>query len=173
MHVTRQHHQLGALGLDDLVLLGFHLLFGGSGHREVVKGHVVAGRQLVKLTVVADDGANVQRQQTTFPAKQQVIQAVAFFADHDHGAHRLGGGVKVPFHAKSLGKFAPLRCQRRAIGPSTGELNAHEKQTCVVVVVLGRFFNIAPMLEQKARHGVHDAGSVGARQGQDVGRGHG
>ncbi len=96
LHVTRQHHQLGAFSLDDLVLLGFGLRLVVFGHRDVVEGHVVAGRQLVKLTVVADDGADVQRQQATFPAEQQVVQAVTFFADHDHGSHRLGGGVQVP-----------------------------------------------------------------------------
>jgi hypothetical protein len=41
-------------------------------------------------------------------------------------------------------------------------LNAHEKQTRVVVVVLRGFFNVAAAFQQKARDSVHDARSVGA-----------
>ena len=51
LHVTRQHHQLGAFRLNDLVLFGFGLGFVGRSHRNVVKRNVVAGRQLVLLVL--------------------------------------------------------------------------------------------------------------------------
>jgi hypothetical protein len=81
--------------------------FGGGGDRDVVKRHVVAGRQLVKLAVVADDGANVQRQQAAFPAKQQVVEAMPLFADQDDGAHGLVLCVQLAIAScKRLGKRA-------------------------------------------------------------------
>jgi hypothetical protein len=44
-----------------------------------------------------------------------------------------------------------------------GKLHPHEEQAGVVVVVLGGFFDVAAALQQKARHGVHDA----RRSGQE------
>ena len=41
-----------------------------------------------------------------------------------------------------------------------------------MVVVLGRFFDVAPAFEQKARDGMHDAGAVGAGKGEYVSGGH-
>ena len=47
--------------IDLLVnMMGFGLV--GGGDENMMKGHVVAGRQLVKLTVVADNGPNVDGQ---------------------------------------------------------------------------------------------------------------
>ena len=48
------------------------------------------------------------------------------------------------------------------------KLHTHEKQACVVVAVLGSFFNIAAVLQQKTGHGVNDAHAVRAGQSQDV-----
>ena len=111
LHVARQHHQFCTFGLDDLVLPGFGLLFGGRRDRDMVKRHVVTRGQLVKLAVVAHDGANVQREQAALPAEQQIVQAMAFLADHEHGAHAVGRGVQVPLHLEALGKFAPLHTE--------------------------------------------------------------
>ena len=63
-----------------------------------MKRNVVAGRQLVKLTVVTHNGADVDGQQAAFPAKQQIVQAMAFFADQNDGRHGLGGVVQIPSH---------------------------------------------------------------------------
>jgi len=172
MHVARQHHQLGAFGLDDLQLPRLGLGLGVGRDRDVVKGHVVAGGQLVELAVVAHDGADVQRQQARLPAEQQVVQAMAFLADHEHRAHGLAGGVQLPAHLKALRKSPQLLAQRAGV-QRAGELHPHEEQAGVVVVVLGRLFDVAAALEQKAGDGVHDAGAVGAGEGQDIGRAHG
>jgi len=53
-----------------------------------------------------------------------------------------------------------------------GKLHAHEKQAGVVVVVLGRFLDVAAALQQETRDGMHDARTVRAREGEDVGRVH-
>ena len=92
----------------------------------MMEGDVVAGRQLVKVLMIGGDGDNLDRQQTAAIAEQQVVQAVAFLAHQQHGAHRLRGVVQRPLHAEILGK----RRQRRAQGcrlQVTGKLHAHEK----------------------------------------------
>jgi hypothetical protein len=109
LHVARQHHQLGIFGLHDFELTLLHLRLGGRRDRDVVKGHVVAGSQLVEVAVVADDGADVQRQQPAFPAEQQVVQAVALLADHDDRAHGLCGGVQLPLQVQGLRPGRPGR----------------------------------------------------------------
>ncbi len=146
LHVTRQHHQLGAFRLNDLVLLGFGLGFVGRCDGNVVKGHVVAGRQLVELAVVAHNGANVDGQQAAFPAKQQIVQTMAFFADQNNRRHGLLGVVQVPGHLEGDGKTGQLAAQIGLAHLVAGKLHAHEKQAGVVVVVLGGLFNVAAAL---------------------------
>ena len=127
-----------------------------------MKGHVVAGRQLVELAVVADNGADVDGQQAAFPSEQQVVQAMAFFADKDDGGHGLRGVVQVPCHLEGRGKTGQLGSQVGFADLVAGKLHAHEEQTRVMVVVLRGLFNVATAFQQKARNGVHDARSVGA-----------
>jgi hypothetical protein len=91
-----------------------------------------------------------------------------FFADKDHGAHGLGGVVQTPAHVELIGQALNLAAQIVLTQAVAGELHAHEKQARGVVVVLRRFFDVAVALQQKARHGVHDARSVGAGQIQNV-----
>ncbi|MPM73070.1 hypothetical protein SDC9_120046 [bioreactor metagenome] len=98
LHVARQHHQLGTFFLNDLVLALFGLGLGRGSHGNVMKGDVVAGRQLIELAVVADDGLDLDGQQARLPAEQQVVEAVAFLADHDDGLDALGLGVQTPLH---------------------------------------------------------------------------
>ena len=162
LHVARQHHQFGALGLDDLQLPGLDLRLGRRRDGQVMKRDVVAGRQLVELAVVGHDGAHVQRQQARLAAKQQVVQAVAFLADQDHRAHGLGGVVQFPAHLEGLGKGFQLTGQLCVRQLAAGELHAHEKQARALVVVLRGFFDVAAMLEQKAGDGMNNAPAVGA-----------
>ena len=138
-----------------------------------MKRHVVAGRELVKVAVVADDGANVQRQQAALPAEHQVVEAVAFFADENDGAHRLGHGVQGPLHGKGLGKQLQAQAQVVLGELAAGELHPHEKQAGGRVVVLGCFFDVAAVFQQETRDGVHDARAVLAGKGEDVGVLHG
>ena len=129
--------------MNDLELLGLGFCFVGGGNRNVVKGYVVAGRQLVKITVVADNGANVDGQQATFPAEQQIVQAMALFADQNDRAHGLCGAVQVPCHLEGGCKTDQLGAQIGFVHWFAGKLHAHEKQSCCGVVVLRGFFNVA------------------------------
>jgi len=124
--------------------------FAGGSDRKVVKRHVVAGRKLVELAVVRNDGANVQRQQATFPAEQQIVQAMPFLAHHDDGAHRLRPGVQAPVHLVGLGKSGELALQFFMQQLRTGKLHAHEKQPGTRIVVLRRLLDVAAALGQKA-----------------------
>ena len=168
LHVAGQHHQFGAFGFNHLISFGFCLCFGRCRDGDVVERHVVAGRQLVELAVVADDGANVQGQQTAFDAEQQVVQAMAFFADHQHRAHGLCGVVQRPLHLEAGGEGGKLLAQGVLLDRIARKLHTHEKQACVVVVVLGGFFDVALAFQQKARYRVNNALAVRARQVEDV-----
>jgi hypothetical protein len=139
----------------------------------VVEGHVVAGGQLVEVAVVADDGADVQRQQPAFPAEQQVVQAVAFLADQQDRPHRLAQGVQAQLHPERLGKQPQLHFQVLVGDLVAGELHPHEKQTGVRVVVLRGFFDIAAALQQEAGDGMNDARAVRAGKGENVSMTHG
>ena len=108
LHVTGQYHQFSALGFDDFQLLCLGLRFAFCRYRNVMKRHVVAGCELVKIAVVADDGTHVYGQQARLGAKQQIVQAMAIAADHDHCAHGTFGRVKFPVHLERLCKSAQL-----------------------------------------------------------------
>ena len=170
LHVARQHHEFGLFCLDDFQLARFGLRFGGSGHGHVMERNVVAGGQLVEVPVVADDGAHVQRQQSAFAAKEQIVEAMALAADHDDAAHRRGGVMQRPAHVKALGQLRNLLLQRQDVDVA-GKSNPHEEQPGVTVVVLRRLFDVAPALEQEAGNGMHDTRAVRAGEVQNV-RGH-
>jgi hypothetical protein len=87
----------------------------------------------------------------------------------------MGCVVACSFQAilKGSGKQPQLQLQVVKRVLLAGKLHSHKKQAGIVVVVLGGFFNVAAMLQQKARHGMHDAGAVWAGEGEDVGGGHG
>ena len=173
LHVPRQHHQLGAFGLDHLIGFGFGLHLGGSRHRHVVKRHVVTGGQLVEIAVIGNDGADVQRQKAAFPAEQQVIETVAIAADHQHGFHRHIPRMQLPHHVEGRSEFsqAALQIGRRTLHCS--KLDPHEKQAGALVVVLRGFFDVATAPGQKTGYRMHQAHAVGAGKGQDVGGTHG
>jgi len=94
-------------------------------------------------------------------------------ADEDHGAHRLVPGVQVAGHAVLGSEGLHRRAQRVGAAARAGELHAHEKAPAVAVVELRRLLDIAALLQQKTRDGVHDAGLVLAGQGEYVGVLHG
>ena len=93
---------------------------------------------------------------------------MAFLADHDHRAHRLGGGVQLPGHLERLGEELELGFQVLERQLVAGELHPHEKEARVVVVVLRGLLDVAPAFQQEARDGVHDARSVRAGKSQDI-----
>jgi hypothetical protein len=109
------------------------------------------------------------------PLFQQVVEAVALAADHQHGLHGLAGRVQAAAHGVRLGEGGQGALEGLAVGTGGAgqrELHAHEEQARAVVVVLSGFLDVAAMLQQKARDGVHQPEPVGAGQSQDVRMGH-
>jgi hypothetical protein len=104
-----------------------------------------------------------RRQQPAFPAEQQVVEAMPLLADHQHRAHRLGGGVQAPLHRERLGEVPQLQPQVFVGDLVAGELHAHEKQAGAVVVVLGGFLDVAAALQQEPE----TACTMPVRSGQD------
>jgi hypothetical protein len=134
---------LGFGSFNGCFSLGFCLGFVGRAHRDVVEGHVVAGCELIKLAVVAHNGANVNGQQATLPTEEQIVQAVTFFADQNDSWHGLLGVVQIPSHLEGDGKADPLAAQFSLAHCGASKLHAHEKQAGVRVVVLGGLFDVA------------------------------
>jgi hypothetical protein len=118
--------------------------------------------------VVGDDGAHIDRQQARLAAEQQVVEAVAFLADHDDGAHGLGGGMQLPVHAEGPGEGLQFAGELLVGELVAGKLHAHEKQARVVVVVLRGFFDVAAVVEQETGDGMNNAHTVRAGQGEDI-----
>jgi hypothetical protein len=58
--------------------------------------------ELVEVTMVADDSADVDREQPSLPAEQKVIEAMALLAAEDDGAHRCRGVMQSPGHRPLL-----------------------------------------------------------------------
>ena len=94
---------------------------------------------------------------------------MAFLAHHEHGAHGLIGGIKLPAHLKLLRKLRELCSKNGLRTVRTHKLHAHEKQLSFVVVELRGFVNVASAHEQKARDRVNDARAVDTCDGEDVG----
>ena len=70
--------------------------------------------------------------------RQGNIEEAAQYNDHDTGLFFM----RVQFACDAV-KQDELRTQRLLAHGIAGELHAHEEQTCVVVVVLGGFFDVA------------------------------
>ena len=147
LHIAGQHNKLGPFGFNDFDLLGLRPALAAGCDWNVVKRHVVTGRQLVKIAVVRNDRPDINRQQATFPAEQQIVQAVAFFADQNDGANRLLRGMQAALHLQRLGKMGELGLQILLGELHASELHAHEEQTRIWVVVLRRFFDVAAALQ--------------------------
>jgi hypothetical protein len=82
--------------------------------------------------------------------------------------HGLGRGMQAPAHLVGLCKGGQAGLQGGVVVLVAGKLHPHEKQARGVVVVLGGFFDVAAMLQQKTRDGVHQPQAVGARESKDV-----
>ena len=83
-------------------------------------------------------------------------------------AHRLVGAVQLPHHLEGLGEGLQLELEILQRQLVARELHPHEEQAGVVVVVLGRLFDVAAALQQEAGNGMHDARPVRAGKGQDI-----
>ncbi|MNE75044.1 hypothetical protein D3C80_1711670 [compost metagenome] len=112
--------------------------------------------------MVADDGADVDGQQAGLPTEQQIVEAVAFLADQQHGFHVFDLGVQAPAHLEARREFGQRRLERCSVGVGADKLHAHEEQAGVAVVVLGRFFDVGALFEQEAGNSMHQPATVGA-----------
>jgi hypothetical protein len=174
LHVARQYHQVDLLAVHQfthLVFLRHFHRFAGAGRQwQVMKRDIVAGRQLVKIHMVRNDGGDFHRQQAAFIAEQQIVKTVADFRHHQHHPRFHSGIVQLPVH--------PHRGAQRRQALAQGavrharllhhEMHAHEEQPGFGVAELGRVDDIAAVLGQETRHAVHDAALVEAGNGQDV-----
>ena len=140
--------------------------------RDVVKRNVVRGRELVEVAMIRDDRRNLDRQITRAITEEQVVQTVAVFGDHDRDPrfHReiadLEGHRKVPGDRRERGaqRVDRLRAFEAGVRPREGD--AHEKPVRPGIAELRAVDDVAAVLDEKPRYGVHDADRILAREGQ-------
>ncbi len=172
LHVAGQHHQVDVLRLHhlDQTLLGGRL--AGRVHRQMDERDAVRLDQVGEVGVVGDDGRDVHVQGADPVPEEQVVQAVPELRDEDEHPVLLGRVDQVPAHVERLGHrgeavVQALQGLQRVEGT---ELHPHEEgagEVGGIVVVLLALQDVAAVLDQEAGHGVDDAGSVGARQGEN------
>jgi hypothetical protein len=139
----------------------------------VVERQAITGAQLGEVRVVGHHGGNFGVELATFPAKQQVVQAMAVLAHHQQQARLARQMVKLRPHAVLLAHVAEQAVERGHVGKVLGrlEMHPHEKQPGGVVEgnvteLLG-IDDVATGLIQQARDGINNTLGIAARQGQD------
>ncbi len=137
--------------------------------RHVVERLAVERGHVRQVGVVADNADDVDRHALIALAVQQVHQAVRRLADQHQRAQAAADDVDLPGHAEPFRH----RSERRGEGLASGRLldverhlHAHEEQARRRVPELLRLGDVAAVLGQHARDGVHDPGAVGAGEGQ-------
>src|SRR3569833_2606037 len=123
----------------------------------MVKRDVIAGRQLIKIRVVGHDRRNIHRQQTALVAKQQVIQTMAEYRNHQQHARLLGRIKQLPIHLQAVGQYSELIAQLlRSDSIFFGrEMHAHEEQARLGIAELRRIDDVAAMLGKKTENTQH------------------
>ena len=136
------------------------------------KRHVVGGRQCREFRMVGHDHRHFDVQLARPLPEEDVVETVADLGHHDEHPGFLRREPEVKVHAVSrangleclpelLQTHAGLLCGR-------GKVNPQEEALGGGIAELRRVDDVEIMLGQEASHGVHDAGTVRARQGQDV-----
>ena len=167
LHVAGQHHQLDVVLRDHVEDVLLHRR--PWSRREVIgcvlERHPVETGQVTEVGVVGDDQRQRDRQVARPLAEQQVVDAVPGLAGEDEGAAAASDVVKVPLGAQALGdrREGPLEVRPVEAGL---HLHPHEEAARLGGGELLELGDVAPGLDDRAGDLVHDAGTVGAGQGQ-------
>ena len=106
------------------------------------------------------------------------IEIKAIVSNHRE-FYQLAASYNIPFHHIPVTAATKAQAEERQyeiiqeegaelVVLVAGKLHPHEEQARGVVVVLRGFFDVAAVLQQEARNGVHQPEPVGAGQCQDV-----
>ena len=128
--------------------------------------HAVEVDQVAQGAVIGEDERDLDGQLAGVLAEQQVVHAVARGRREHERAQRTSHLVEVPGHVPA---FDDGRERGLELGPAGGRfhLHAHEEAPRVDARELLALGDVAPRGDDRAAHGVHDAGPVGARERHD------
>jgi hypothetical protein len=161
LHVAREHDQIHVVTLQNPKLLAFGRRLRTS-HGSVMEWHAVERRQLRRAFVIADDALDRAGQFPDAMPVKQVQQAMLVFRDEDrHPVLRLRIR-QTPLHFEARCKLAEIPPQPRLLQIEAGEvpLDAHEKKTESMILMLIGMQNVGAMARQKARNRGDDALAV-------------
>ena len=139
----------------------------GSVHRQMVVWDVVGRGELVPVTVIGNDGGNLDGQRADPPSIQQVVQAVSEAGHHDEHARFNGHVVDRPLHRETLAHVGEVALHLREVTPGGAEAHAHEEPAGFRVAELGAFDDVAGTLEQESADAGDDAHTVRTGQPQN------
>ncbi len=143
---------------------------------EVVEGNLVESGQLSRRFVVADDEREIAVQLSGLVAVEQVGEAVEIVGDKDGDVLGRGGEGESPVHSELLGQGREGGVEVRfiAIGVVGGELDAHEEEAKLDVLVLVGVEDVGVvLLNQEVGDGGDETFAVGAVDEKNGGLGHG
>lgn len=173
LHVAGEDDELDAVLLDELEHLRLLLGLGLLGDGQVVELDAVALGEGAVLGVVGDDDGHLDVQLARLHAEEQVVEAVANLGHHDEHAHLARHRPNVPRHLVLRGERRKRRHEVLGrFGRRGAKVHAHEEALRDGVGELLQVENVVLVGCENARHCVHDARLVGARQREDVVVGH-
>ena len=167
LHVAREHDELDVVLVDR----GEHArlergLRRGIGHRERLERHPVEVDEVAQRAVVREHERDLDGQLPRPLAEQQVVHAVPGGRCEHEGAQRPPHLVEVPLHLPALGDGRERRLELLTRGLRL-DLQAHEEVARVEARELLALGDVAAGRDDGARDRVHDAGAVGAAEGDD------
>ena len=169
LHVTRQHHQVDALALDQVDNRLLLAVAVGRVHRQVLERHAVGPGQRGEVGMVGDHRGDVHRQLAAVGAEQQIVETMPLPADQHQQACTTAGVMQLPVHVEPAGQLAEALAHPRQRGRGRQlEVHAQEEAPALLVAVLLGVEDVAALVEQQAGDAVDDAGAIRAGQGEDV-----
>ncbi|MNV60820.1 hypothetical protein D3C71_1532970 [compost metagenome] len=163
LHVTRQHHQVDLLALDqvdDLLLLHGAVV---RVDRQVMERHPIGAGQGSEVLVIGGHRRDIHLQLPAVRAEQQVVEAMPLLAHQHQQARTTTGVMQLPVHPELGGQrgHARFHVAQRLLG-GTVEMHAQEEPAALIVAELLGIEDVAAQLEQQAGHTVDDPGTVRA-----------
>ena len=167
LHVAGEHDEFDVVLLDRAqhALLERRLLLGGR-HRTRLEGDVVEARELGEVGVVAEHERDLHRQLPAALTEQQVVEAVCRLRDEHERAQGATDAVDAALHAVVLDDRLQCVEQAPVIGRRLG-LQAQEEAAALEPRELLQLGDVALRFDDRACHGMHDAGPVVADDGHD------
>lgn len=174
LHIARKHHKIRpCLPPQHLNLLKGGLLRIGR-YRNVVERDPLTLHHLTEVFVIGDHTGDIERQLPRTPAPQQICEAVAKLAGHQHHTHPALCRANAPLGDQ-------LVCERLKLAPELNEIAAQgmginrqprEEPARMSIGKLMHFLEVASVLGDKAGDAGQEADTVGTGELQE-GRGHG